>query len=358
MMKYTSIFKNRQCFRYPALQFLAIAWFCCISVTACGQVQNNSNHSSKQPNMENQAQNPLLCDPATGVCEVPNTIDSTFTRLQERQPKPIHLIYFTDPICSSCWGIEPQLRKLRLEYGAYFEIEYRMGGLLPGWEVYSSGGISGPKDVAHHWDEVSQYYKMPIDGDVWLEDPLSTSYPPSIAFKAAQIQDPEKAQLFLRRIKEMVFTEKKNITQWQHLQQAATEAGLNVAQFKADYEGPAKALFEADLKLAQQSGVRGFPTIFFNDNSGKSLKVYGSKPYADFEQAILQLLPEAQKTTPDMSAAALFGQYPTLTAMEFALLSNQTYEQAKTVLQQLAADHKVKTVTTKNGNLWIWEKSH
>ena len=96
--------------------------------------------------------------------------------------KPIKIIYYTDPICSSCWGIEPQLRKLKLEYGNFIEIEYRMGGLLPDWS-YNSGGISKPSDVAHHWDEVSAYYDMPIDGNVWLTDPLSSSYPASIAFK-------------------------------------------------------------------------------------------------------------------------------------------------------------------------------
>src|SRR5690554_7679262 len=72
-----------------------------------------------------------------------------------------------------------------------------MGGLLPDWN-YNSGGISSPKDVAGHWDEVSVHYDMPIDGDLWLEDPLNSSYPPSIAFKAAQMQDEEKAFLFMR----------------------------------------------------------------------------------------------------------------------------------------------------------------
>ena len=114
------------------------------------------------------------------------------------------------PICSSCWGIEPQLRKLKLEYGNNIQIEYRMGGLLPDWN-YNSGGISEPSDVAHHWDEVSVHYDMPIDGDVWLEDPLDSSYPPSIAFKAAQLQDEYKALLFMREIREMVFLQKKNI---------------------------------------------------------------------------------------------------------------------------------------------------
>lgn len=45
--------------------------------------------------------------------------------------KPITLLYFTDPICSSCWGTEPQLRRLKLEYGDAIDIQYHMGGLLP-----------------------------------------------------------------------------------------------------------------------------------------------------------------------------------------------------------------------------------
>jgi hypothetical protein len=30
-----------------------------------------------------------------------------------------------------------------------------------------------------------QEHKTPLDGDIWIEDPLHSSYPPSIAFKAA-----------------------------------------------------------------------------------------------------------------------------------------------------------------------------
>ena len=238
--------------------------------------------------------NPLLCDIETGMCALPgtdtNSMDSNKVKSLE---KPIKLIYYTDPICSSCWGIEPQLRKLKLEYGNSIEIDYRMGGLLPDWS-YNSGGISKPSDVAHHWDEASVYYDMPIDGDVWLEDPLSSSYPPSIAFKAAQMQDKEKAVAFLREIREMLFLEKKNITKWEYLEVAAKKAGLEPEQFKADYEGKAKELFQEDLKLGKELGVRGFPTIFFTDKNGKTDKVYGSKPYEVYENAILALEPVAE----------------------------------------------------------------
>lgn len=85
-----------------------------------------------------------------------------------------------------------------------------MGGLLPSFDNnYNSGGITKPADVAVHWDHASDYYQMPIDGNVWLEDPLSSSYPASIAFKAAQLQDEEKAVAFLRVMREMLFLQKK-----------------------------------------------------------------------------------------------------------------------------------------------------
>jgi hypothetical protein len=51
-------------------------------------------------------------------------------------------------------------------------------------------------DAAKHWEEVSKEHKTPLDGDIWIEDPLHSSYPPSIAFKAAQIQSNDKAISF------------------------------------------------------------------------------------------------------------------------------------------------------------------
>src|SRR5690554_5154683 len=139
--------------------------------------------------------NPLLCDIETGMCETTSEeTKGTSDKIAASTEKSIKLVYFTDPICSSCWGIEPQLRKLKLEYGEHIDIEYRMGGLLPDWS-YNSGGIGKPSDVASHWDEVSVHYDMPIDGDLWLEDPLDSSYPPSIAYKAAQMQDRKSTRL-------------------------------------------------------------------------------------------------------------------------------------------------------------------
>lgn len=303
-------------------------------------------------NNEEKNSNPLLCDIETGMCEI-NEESTNATTSKNIQPtkNSIKLIYYTDPICSSCWGIEPQLRKLKLEYGNAIEIEYRMGGLLPDWN-YNSGGIGKPSDVAAHWDEVSEHYDMPIDGDLWLEDSLDSSYPPSIAFKAAQLQDEAKAHLFMREMREMVFLKKKNIAKWEHMATAAKTVGLNVDQLKLDYEGKAKTLFIEDLKLGKELGVRGFPTIFFLDEAGNKEIVYGARPYAFYEMAILKLNPEAQKSEYSKSWENLFSKYHSLTAKEFSELSGTPRKESEEVLNELSVKGNLEKLTTKNGALW------
>lgn len=298
-----------------------------------------------------QQNNPLLCNPVTGVCEMPAGVAAKDVPVMISE-KPVKVIYFTDPICSSCWGIEPQLRKLKLEYGSNLEFEYRMGGLLPDWS-YNSGGISKPSDVAHHWDEVSVYYDMPIDGDIWLEDPLHSSYPPSIAFKAAQMQNTEKAVLFLRIIREMVFLQKKNIIRWEHLAEAATQAGLDAGLLKVDFDGNAKSLFEEDLNLARAWGVRGFPTMFFTDPAGNKEMVYGTKPYAAYEAALLKLYPAAIKSNYSRDEGSLFSKYRSLTAKEFAELSGTPRAESEALLNELVTKGSVEKQTTKNGAIWM-----
>jgi putative protein-disulfide isomerase len=318
-----------------------------VLITLLGSMSSQAQTKKK---MENN--NPLLCNPETGICEIPlHKAGPADSAKIESGTKPIKVIYYTDPICSSCWGIEPQLRKLKLEYGNSIDIEYRMGGLLPDWN-YNSGGISKPADVAHHWDEVSVYYDMPIDGDVWLEDFLSSSFPPSIAFKAAQLQDPGKAVLFLREIREMVFLQKKNITRWEHLASAAKNAGLDIVQFKQDYEGSAKALFNEDLKLGRELGVRGFPTLFFQDRTGKTEIVYGFKPYSVFENAVLKLQPAAEKYNYEKSFNAVFSRYQTLTAKEFSELTETPRNKSEEILDDLTSRGMLEKLKTKNGSIW------
>ncbi len=305
-----------------------------------------------QPMPKETTAHPLHCDPKEGACEVNVTGNNIETQSESSSDKAVKVIYFTDPICSACWGIEPQLRRMKMQYGKYIEIEYCMGGLLPSWEGFNGGGISKPADVYHHWEEVSRYFGMPMVGDVWLKDPLASSYPPSIAFKAAQMQDPAKAIGFLRRLREMVFVEAKNITRPELIAEAALWAGLDPKQLEQDANDKARQLFEQDLLKARQMGVRGFPTVFFQDASGQRLTVYGVRGYEEFEASIKRIAPDAQPADLSSDPMVYFHPFSSLTAKELSVFTNQDIEKCIATLDRLEQEEKTYSFITKNGVLW------
>lgn len=267
--------------------------------------------------------------------------------------KRIHLLYFTDPVCSTCWIIQPQLRKLKLEYGDYLEIDYCMGGLLPSWENFQSGGIRTPEDAAEYWARAKEKYDMPIYPDIWYNDPPASSFPPSIAFKAAQMQDTDKAIIFLRRINELLFFENKNIVGNIQLHKAAFESGLDAARLIRDLEGKAQELFEEDLKLAKQLEITTLPTFIFTDRFDNSKILKGFQEYASFENIILEMLPEAQKHIINRNYNNLFKKYPTLTTNEFSFLSDLNMEQAEAILADLLVKNMIyKYSTNMDGIIW------
>lgn len=297
-------------------------------------------------------ENNFFCDLETGTCSLPKQTNLPLADSIIIPDQKISIMYFTDPICSSCWGIEPHLRKLKLEYGDFFNIEYKMGGLLESWTSYKGKDVRTPEDVAVHWEEASQYYDMPIDGDVWLQDPLHSSFPPSIAFKAAQLQDPRKALLFFRKIKEMVFLQKINTTRVEHLQNAALQCGLDPKELAKDMQGAAVKAFEDDVKLARSLGIKGFPSILFTDANQDQYLLYGFKPYEEYEQAIQKWNSKASKKPINTNYLNLFSHYPTLTTKEYAVLTHKNKAEAETFLNQLFELDRLDRFQSKNGYLW------
>ena len=133
---------------------------------------------------------------------------------------------------------------------------------------------------------------------------------------------------------------------------AAKNVGLDVAQLKTDFEGKAKKLFEDDLKLGKELGVTGFPTIFFNDESSNNEIVYGTRPYAFYEMAILKLNPNNTKKEYRKNWETLFSKYHSLTAKEFSELSGTPRIESEEYLNGLVLKGNLEKLTTKNGSIW------
>lgn len=247
----------------------------------------------------------MICDLETGVCGVAGEEEMEIIDLNVPEKK-LNLYYVTDPICSHCWALEPVLGKFKEQYGHYFNFQTVMGGLLEKWEGFAdvSNGIENPSDVAGHWREVGEYSRMPIDGSVWLENPIQSSYPPSRVFKVIQKQDVQLADVFLREARKAVFPFNRNIAEDHVLIEIVNQLGL-------DGEGIVKEaglssgqqLLNEDFALARSLGVRGFPTIIIVNEDNKGVKIVGLRPFEYYVKGLQQILSEdlQPKTPPTLN---------------------------------------------------------
>jgi predicted DsbA family dithiol-disulfide isomerase len=241
---------------------------------------------------------------------------------------------------------------MSLLYGAYIDIKYYMGGLLPNWNNYSRGIINKPDDAAEHWKEMAEKYEMPISPDVWIDSPLASSFPPSIAIKAAQLQNKIKAYNFHRRIKELLFFESKNISDIDLITKTALEVGLDEHKLIKDMGNIAKVKFEEDLALADTLGVSTLPTLIFSNQSNKEFILKGYQEFADLEQVILNLFPEAKADESIKSAIEMFQIYPSMATHEFSYLMGIDKLEAERVLEALKQSGKLQKAVSKSGTFW------
>jgi len=263
--------------------------------------------------------------------------------------KLFEILYFTDPICSTCWSIQPQLRKLKMNYQNNINLKYQMGGLLPSWDNFNRGGIQKPEDVFVHWRDVYEESKMAIDGSVWIDEPIQSSYPPSVAFKAAQMQNIDKAIIFLRRMNEIVFLESRNISNINIIKKASFDAGLDIARLLRDMENKALNFFYDDLEYAKDLGIDILPTFVFKVSGEIKEFLYGAQTYEAFEKTILKHHPKIKRSPVENSPTDLFKAFPVLTMHEFQFLTASTFADAHQMINELLSYGTIKKVPTKLG---------
>lgn len=216
---------------------------------------------------------------------------------KQMNPGHIQLYYFTDPVCSHCYVMEPVLSKLLLEYGHLIDYTVIMGGMLEKWDDFgdAANGIAQAGDVYAHWREVSMQTHMPINGSVWLRDPIASSYPASKLYNMAEKMYPEKKHRLLRRIREAAFVFDENISRPEVLKRIADEMGFDSEELMRRAESDeGSELLKKDLHTTGVMGVRGFPTIMIGREEEYEV-IVGSIGYSVLERAVLRYLPFAIK---------------------------------------------------------------
>src|SRR5215217_6476374 len=286
------------------------------------------------------------CDASAGVCFLPPGTGPTRADPSDGSAAKPTLVYVTDPICSGCWAFEPTWRRLRHHYDSVVTVRTIYGGLLAGWEGFSDpgAGIAKPADVGPHWLEVAARTGQPINPEVWHTDPSSSSYPASKAAHIVRMLDPAAEERFLRRIREAVFLQARNIARRDVLVSCAADAGIDAKAFSVLFDADAGAHgLASDLRDRQLLGVRQFPTLLIATATGQRPRTLavGSPRSAQLESALLRALaiPAATPATAPTVDAALHA-YRSGTTPEFAALLHVTPQQAESQLAAAGATRR------------------
>jgi putative protein-disulfide isomerase len=170
------------------------------------------------------------------------------------------IIYIGDPMCSWCYGFAPEISKVKAHFETQLDFRVVMGGLRP----YNNETMTDLGDfLKHHWEEVSQRSGQPFGYGI-LEDTsfVYDTEPASRAVVVMRNLKPEAEFDFFKMIQTAFYLENKNTNEVATYLPLAASYGVSEREFEKAFESEEmKEKVKEDFRLAQQLGVRGFPSV-------------------------------------------------------------------------------------------------
>lgn len=212
----------------------------------------------------------------------------------------VEALYFTDPLCSWSWALEPERKRLMQEFGDGIRWRTVMGGMISDWLTYSDplNAVSRPAQMGPQWLHVKSITGVEIDERIWVDDPPASSYPACLAVKAAEFQGQDAGAHYLERVRSAVMRERRNVARTEVLLEVAEELAssrvvpFEVEQFRNDLASEAaQEAFREDLKETRYREVGRFPTLIFRASHGSGVLLAGYRPYDVLHAAVLRVAP-------------------------------------------------------------------
>lgn len=182
-----------------------------------------------------------------------------------------------------------------------------------------------------------------------------SSYPQSIAYKAAQMESEEKANRFLRRMREATAAEAKQTNRKEVLIGLASEVGLDIPKFIEKFSnGLAEAAFEEDLKTTQRYGAKGFPT-FLVRYIEKEVLLKGYQTFDAFKSVIKVLsgdtIKEVITDKSEENVLEFIRKHGQVAPVEIQVSFDYSNKEVQAVIESLNARNLIEVIPAGNGFL-------
>lgn len=246
--------------------------------------------------------------------------------------KPIIIYYFINPFCDMCWDIEPILKKITMEYGAFCSIRPVINHSL----FISQGNITENKQMNDAFSTADKY-------SIYL------------AVKAAALQGNKTGRDYLRNIQDFLFLYQKQGSVETIIQKACDKTNIDIHEFDRDlFSISAKKAYESDLQLAREMEVKQSPTFVFLSQhiEDYSMKVAGVHSYETYTFVLEKMLEMQilEKSTP--SFEDFLKLYKRFKTEEIAFVFDVTVKEAEKNLKKLQLMQKIKRVDQQRQSFW------
>lgn len=252
------------------------------------------------------------------------------TIVSSSSTKPMEIYAFIDPLCPSCFDLQPILRKLQVEYEQYFTLRVVLSTQLSTLNSFSKN--------------------MSITEGNFIHPAL-----PSVAIKAAELQGKRAGIRFLLKLQEQLFLDTKNVADYSSLLSIAEAAQLDVEEFKSDiHSKEAIHAFQCDLYISREMDVTESPSmVFFNERiEDEGLKVCGIYAYDVYEKILAEMLDFQIFRQEPPSLDELFLRYNTLSTKEVASIYGVTNYAAERELKKRTLLQQIERIPMANTTQW------
>lgn len=189
----------------------------------------------------------------------------------------ITLTVFTDPMMGLSYESQPLLDALKEKYGSRLVIEYRMAILVRDVSDFMTAeerALPPEIGIPRYNQRLAGIYKseepigslpMNMEGFHLFDPQHRSSQPLCLAYHAARLAAPDKAEQFLINLRAATVLQNRPTTHRDVILEIVNETGIDEAAFIDHFlNGSADAALEEDQRFAQRLGIRALPAYLLS----------------------------------------------------------------------------------------------